>query len=542
MFLYGMQIMADGMQKSAGNKMKNILGMLTDNRILGVCIGALITAIIQSSGATTVMVVGFVSAGLMTLGQAIGVIMGANIGTTITAWIVSLSQIGDAAKVLNPEFYATLLIGIGAAFYVRSKKHKTAGEVISGIGLLFLGLKLMSESISPYTGNPIFGQVFTLLGSNPFLGILAGFAITAILQSSSVSVGILQTLALNGVVLTNAAIYLTLGQNIGSCVTALLSSVGGNRTAKRAAVMHLSFNTIGAILVSSTGFIFFSMNPQIAHHRITSVEISIFHTCFNLFMTIILLPFADKLVALSGFLVRKRKGDDETVPVEQPSITTADTVKHLDKRILATPSLAVETVSKEILRMGELAVINVKAAVHSSLTGNEADTDMVIQNEETLNDMEKALTDYLILVNNLSLNEQQKTVVTDRFNAVTDLERVGDHAENIARNIRYLNERTLHFSPTAVKDLETLSDSVMESLTCALEALKTGSMEKVRRVRQVKDAASSTEEALREKHIERLAHGECIPAAGIVFIDIISNLERISDHAMNLAEYVRREL
>ena len=241
MFLYGMNIMADGMQKTAGSKMSQFLGMLTNNRLMAVLLGALITAIIQSSGATTVMVVGFVSAGVLNLTQSVGVIMGANIGTTITAWIVSMNQLGDAFAVFQPAFFAPLLIGIGAIFMLFGKKQrmKTAGEILVGLGLLFIGLDFMSSSISPYTDAPVFSEAFRLLGSNPLLGMIIGALVTALLQSSSASVGILQTLAMNGVVTTNAAIFITLGQNIGSCVTAMISSIGGSRTAKRAAVIHL---------------------------------------------------------------------------------------------------------------------------------------------------------------------------------------------------------------------------------------------------------------------------------------------------------------
>ena len=287
MFLYGMNIMADGMQKTAGSKMSSFLGMLTNNRLLAVALGALITAIIQSSGATTVMVVGFVSAGVLNLTQAVGVIMGANIGTTITAWIVSMSQLGDAFEVMKPSFYAPAIIGIGALLLVFAKgqKKKTAGEICIGLGLLFIGLDFMSGSISPYTDAPIFAKAFEVLGGNPFLGMIIGALVTALLQSSSASVGILQTLAMNGIVTTNAAIYITLGQNIGSCVTAMLSSIGGSRIAKRAAVIHLTFNVIGAILVGTLGFVFFALRPDFAASNINAVQLSFLHTLFYLSMT-----------------------------------------------------------------------------------------------------------------------------------------------------------------------------------------------------------------------------------------------------------------
>jgi phosphate:Na+ symporter len=544
MFLYGMNIMADGMQKTAGSKMKDFLNMLTNNRLMGVGLGAMITAIIQSSGATTVMVVGFVSAGLMTLNQAVGVIMGANIGTTITAWIVSLSQLGDSLKVLNPEFYAPVLIGIGAALtmFAKSARKKTAAEIMIGIGLLFMGLKFMSDAIAPYTESPVFGRVFTTLGGNPILGMLAGAVITAIIQSSSVSVGILQTLALSGLVTTNAAIFITLGENIGSCVTALLSAVGGSRKARRAAVIHLSFNIIGAILGGTVGFLIFTMNPAIAAHRITPVEISIFHTLFKTTMTFILLPFADKLVTLSGIIVKEKPETVSTEAEQGEDLEMANTLKHLDPRIFETPPLAVDTVAREVVHMGELACANVDKAIDAIMTGSTKDIEEVKHTEATINNMEKILTDYLIKVDNLSLSEHQKLVVTDLFNSITDIERVGDHAENIAENVKYLDDRKLGFSEVAVEDMKDITANVRNGFFNAVEARRTGSLDCVRKVNQFEDQVDSLRDELREKHIERLSSGKCVPAAGIIFIDIISNLERISDHAVNLAGYIKKEI
>jgi len=319
MFLYGMSIMADGMQKTAGSRMSSFLGMLTNNRLMAIALGALITAIIQSSGATTVMVVGFVSAGVLNLVQAVGVIMGANIGTTITAWIVSMSQLGDAFEIMKPSFYAPLVIGVGALLVVfgKSQRKHTIGEILIGLGLLFTGLDFMSGSISPYTDAPVFSQAFALLGGNPLLGMVIGALVTAVLQSSSASVGILQTLAMNGIVTTNAAIYITLGQNIGSCVTAMLSSAGGSRTAKRAAVIHLTFNIIGAVVFGVGGFLLFTVRPDIAMSNITAVQISIFHTIFNLVNTAIQFPFANQLVGISGWVVKEKAEEEEEKQQEQ---------------------------------------------------------------------------------------------------------------------------------------------------------------------------------------------------------------------------------
>ena len=540
MFLYGMNIMADGMQKTAGSKMSSFLGMLTNNRFLAVALGALITAIIQSSGATTVMVVGFVSAGVLNLSQAVGVIMGANIGTTITAWIVSMSQLGDAFEVMKPGFYAPAIIGIGALLLVfaKSQKKKTIGEIMIGLGLLFIGLDFMSGSINPYTDAPIFAKAFEILGGNPLLGMIIGALVTALLQSSSASVGILQTLAMNGIVTTNAAIYITLGQNIGSCVTAMLSSIGGSRTAKRAAVMHLTFNVIGAIVFGSIGFIFFSLRPAFAASNINAVQISIFHTIFNLSMTTLLFPFADVLVKISGMVV-KEKAEEE--PVAEDAETAA-TLKHLDERIFESPAFAVETAALEVVHMGQITYENVVRAIDSVLTVNSDEVETVFKTEQTINNMEKMLTEYLIKVDNLSLTEKQKKVVNNLFYSVSDIERIGDHAENLAEQAQYMVEHGLQFSTTGMDDLKSISDSVLKSFQYAIDARQNGNMEAVRKVSQYEDDVDSQEEELREKHIERLSAGECKASAGVVFLDIISNLERVSDHAYNLAGYVKDEM
>ena len=538
MFLYGMNIMADGMQKTAGSKMSQFLGMLTNNRLMAVLLGALITAIIQSSGATTVMVVGFVSAGVLNLTQAVGVIMGANIGTTITAWIVSMNQLGDAFAVFQPAFFAPLLIGIGAIFMLFGKKQrmKTAGEILVGLGLLFIGLDFMSSSISPYTDAPIFSEAFRLLGSNPFLGMIIGALVTALLQSSSASVGILQTLAMNGVVTTNAAIFITLGQNIGSCVTAMISSIGGSRTAKRAAVIHLTFNVMGAVIFGVISFILFSLHPVLAAHNITSVQISIFHTIFNLTNTALLFPFANQLVKLSGVFVPEDK--------KEPAVTDeeSETMKHLDERIFESPAFAVETAAMEVVHMGQITMENVRRAMDAVLTKNANEVEDVYKTEQTINNMEKMLTEYLVKVNNLSLTERQKLVVNDLFYSINDIERVGDHAENLAEQAEYMVQHNISFSETGESDLHVICETAFKSFQHSIEARRKGDMDDVRKVSQYEDEVDTLEEELREKHIERLSAGKCDPSAGVVFLDLISNLERISDHAYNLAGYVKDEM
>ena len=538
MFLYGMHVMAEGTQKSVGSKMKDFLGMLTSNRLKAVLVGTLITGIIQSSGATTVMVVGFVSAGLMTLSQAVGVIMGANIGTTVTAWIVSLSQIGDSMKFLNPEFYAPVLIGIGAGIIMFSKSDtkKNRAEIIIGFGLLFQGLKFMSESVAPYTDAPIFATVFTTLGTNPFLGILAGAVVTALLQSSSVSVGILQMLAGNGLIMTNAAIFITLGENIGSCVTAMLSSIGGSRDARRAAVIHLSFNMIGALLFTVISILLFALKPTLAHYHISPVQISMFHTGFKLTMTVLLFPFGEQLVKLSGMLVPEKQTLLTGVKKEEELVT------RLDPRIFEQPAIAVAALSNAVATMGKLTLRNVERACEVCFTQDEAVIAEIFETEKKINAMNRELSAYLIKANTLPVNDHQRLVVADLFNTLTDLERSGDHAENVAKEVQLLMTRQLTLSETGKKDLRDMTDAVQEAFRCAVKAREERSVTSARKVSACEDLVDSLRDEQKERHMDRLSRGECKPEAGLVFIEIIDNLERISDHAQNMAEYIMNEI
>ncbi|GLB29535.1 Na/Pi cotransporter [Lacrimispora amygdalina] len=534
MFLYGMDAMADGLQKSAGHKMQQLLGALTSNRLMGVLLGTGITAIIQSSSATTVMVVGFVNAGIMNLQQAVGIIMGANIGTTVTSWIVSMSEWGE---MLKPEFFAPALVGVGAVFSLFSKneKKKQIGEILVGFGVLFIGLGFMSASITPYRNAPIFGQAFSVLGRNPILGILAGLVVTGIIQSSSASVGILQTLALNGIVNWQSAIFITLGQNIGTCVTALLSSLGANRTAKRAAVIHLMFNVAGAVIFGIIMFILFQMNPVLASSRISSVEISVFHTVFNVTNTILLFPFAGLLVKASGIFVR---GNEK----EEASDSESEMKRHLDDRILETPSFAIENVNHEVVNMGYAALENFDVAADALLTSNLSEIKQVEKLEQKIDHYEKLLTDYLIKINNQSLNEEQHILVKNLFYTISDFERISDHCENLSELATEKANRNIIFSQEAESEMKEMLKAVRASLEHAIKARETSDMSEVRSVVQCEENVDSLEEELRERHIERLSTQSCKPENGVVFLDALSNLERISDHAHNIAGYVKEEI
>ena len=535
MFLYGMNVMADGLQKSAGGKMKQLLGVLTSHRLLGVLVGALVTAVIQSSSATTVMVVGFVNASILNLTQAVGVIMGANIGTTITAWLVSMSEWG---AMLKPEFFAPVLIGVGAFILLFSKKEKLrqVAEILIGFGVLFIGLSFMSGAIKPYRDAPIFSIAFQTLGKNPILGVLTGAVVTAVIQSSSASVGILQTLALNGVVSWNSAIFITLGQNIGTCVTALISSAGANRTAKRAATIHMLFNVMGAVIFGILMFVLFSVNPSWGNSMISSTEISVFHTVFNVANTILLFPFANVLVNLSGRIVKEKQADLMVADVE-------DILErpHLDYRILNSPSLAIQSAAMQVVRMGELAKEHMDLAMETIFEVNEEKIKRAAIYERTMDGFEKDLTEYFVNLSHESLTEAESTMLSHLMFTVSDYERVGDHNDNIVELAQSLLDTNIRLSADAIEDLKDIQMVVSEALELSTEARRNESVVEAKRVYILEDEVDGMEEEMRHGHMDRLARGMCSADRGIVFLDVLSNLERISDHAVNIAEYVEAE-
>ena len=536
LFLYGMHITADGLQKSAGGKLKNLMGFLTKNRFIAVAVGALITAIIQSSSATTVMVVGFVNAGMLTLTQAVGVIMGANIGTTITAWIVSMNDLGSVFK---PEFFAPVLVGIGTFLMLFSQKEgkKKTGEILVGFGALFIGLTYMSDAIKPYRDAQIFVDAFRVLGRNPILAILVGAGVTAVIQSSSASVGILQTLALNGVVNWQSAVFITLGQNIGTCVTALISSAGTGKNAKRASIIHLLFNTIGAILFGTIMFILFRLNQAWASADISTVQISIFHTIFNILNTLCLFPFANQLVKLSGLIIRDDK-DEEEVKEDIPT----EVKRRLDKRILANPSFAIETAIKEVSYMGEIALTNAKLSIEAVQSGDKDMSTEVYAKEKVINELEKILTAYLVEVDNLSLTEKQHSIIKNLFYTISDMERVGDHSENIAQLADTRRKDKISFSKRGITDLEDIATETIHALELSIQARRDGDKKASEQVEAFEAKVDAMEDEMRERHIQRLSKGKCDPESGVIFLDILSNLERISDHAVNIAGYVATEI
>ncbi|MDD4112951.1 MAG: Na/Pi cotransporter family protein, partial [Herbinix sp.] len=440
---------------------------------------------------------------------------------------------------LKPDFFAPVLIagGVFTTLLCKNKTKKDIAEIIIGLGLLFIGLKFMSDVIKPYAQaeDSIFRQAFIVLGKNPVLGILVGAAVTAVIQSSSASVGILQTLAMAGVVNWQSAIFITLGQNIGTCITAILSSIGASKTAKRASIIHLSFNVIGAIVFGVIMYIIFRFKPDFAGSNISSTQISIFHTIFNISNTVILFPFANFLVKLSGLFI-----DDSKVDVSTDHIQV--TLRHLDERILESPSFAVQNAIKEVIHMGEITLDNTREAVDALLNNNDEKAKKVFEVEKIIDAHEKIINEYLVKINNLSLTDRQKNIINNLFHTVSNIERVGDHADNLAELAEEKVANDLYLSDDAYEELKGICNIALKSFEYALKARTTESIDDIRKVAELEKEVDKLKDELRQKHIDRLSQGLCSSENGVVFIDALINLERISDHSLNIANFVESEI
>ncbi|MDW5300090.1 MAG: Na/Pi cotransporter family protein [Sedimentibacter sp.] len=517
LFLFGMSYMGEGLQKAAGSKMKDILAALTKNKLMGVLVGTLVTGVIQSSSATTVMVVGFVNAGLMNLNQAVGIIMGANIGTTVTAFLVSL----------NITKIATFSVGVGIFIYLASKKKKTKSiaEVIIGFGILFIGMDIMKNAMGPLETNPQFTGLMTKFG-NPFLGILVGFVMTAILQSSSATTGILIAVAATGVISFEFAFPIVFGENIGTCVTALISSVGANKTAKRAAVIHLLFNVTGTLLF----MIFLRIPVQWAVLKLvpTNVpqQIAAGHIFFNILNVVIMFPFSGLLVKASEYIIKSDGEDLEHI------------TKYIDERILVTPSIALIQASKEVLHLGNIAYEQFKTSVEAFNTSNEELAYKVFELERKVNEINKLALEYLVKLDKEFLTNYEKDKLVVLMNALNDIERVGDHADNIGELALYKIENKVNFSEQAIEEINTMFANTMAVFKATLNALKTIDCDDCDKVIEIDNGIDKMYKILRKNHIERLNDYICEPSAGIIFLDIIGNLERIGDHSSNIAESI----
>ena len=526
MFIYGMQIMAQGLENAAGSKMKSLLEVLTKNKFFGVLLGAFITAVIQSSSATTVMVVGFVNAGIMNLTQAMGVIMGANIGTTVTGWLVSSVE---WAKALSPANIAPVAVMIGVIVMLTGKRRSTKdiSSIIVGFGILFIGITTMSDAVEPLQQSEAFCNLFVTLGHSPFLGIVAGALVTAVIQSSSASVGILQSLAAAGLVPFNAAVYIIMGQNIGTCVTAIMSSIGAKKTAKTAAVMHLLFNIIGTIIFSVVAIVFFKViNPGFGEGLITQTEISTVHTIFNIATTILLFPVSDWIIKLAKKLEREDSDD-----VDEGQVL-------LDDRMLETPSIALQSTVSEMVRMGHVVRGTMDRTRDVLITKKREEIEKIREEETIADGLCKGITEYAIKLNTLSINEKEHQEVASILQIVSDIERVSDYCENISEFAENLKDQKASFSEIAREEIQQMEDVCIDCFRYAIEALEERSKEKAMKVIEKESQADELEIALRTAHMKRLARNECSTESGIVFLDALVCLERISDHARNIAEEI----
>ena len=526
MFIYGMQIMASGLENAAGNRMKSLLEALTRNKLIGVLLGAFITAVIQSSSATTVMVVGFVNAGIMNLTQAMGVIMGANIGTTITGWLVSA---GEWAEFLKPSTLAPIAIAVGVVVMLTGKRKtsKDVASIVVGFGLLFVGIDTMSGAVSPLKEVPAFTNLFITLGGNPILGILVGAGVTAIIQSSSASVGILQSLAGAGLIPFNAAIYIIMGQNIGTCVTAMMSSVGAKKNAKTAALMHLLFNVIGTVLFSVAAIAFFTIvNPAWGRGMISQTQISTVHTAFNIATTVLLFPLSGLIIKLAKFIGRVK--DDE----QKANVVS------LDERILQTPSIALQATIAEVGRMGSVVKDTLVVAKEVLFTQKTEDIMQLREDEEVVDKFCSAITEYAIKITSLQISEKEHAQAARLLQVVNDIERISDYCENISEYAEELKLQKLQFSEMGQVELREMIEVCFDCYNYAIEAFMEENKDKALKVIENETRADDLEIKLRAKHIKRLTNNQCNTEAGIVFLDMLTCLERISDHARNIAEEV----
>ncbi len=526
MFLYGINIMGDGLERFGGGKLEKMLAKLTSSPLKGVLLGAVVTAVIQSSSATTVMTVGFVNSGIMNLHQAVGIIMGANMGTTITSWILSLTGIeGDGLLInlLKPANFTPLfaLAGIVLLTFCKKEKKKTIGSVLIGFAVLMFGMEMMSTAVEPLQDMPQFTRIFTMF-ENPILGVIAGAVLTAVIQSSSASVGILQALSSTGAITFGSAVPIIMGSNIGACITAMLSCIGASKNAKRTAMVHLYFNVIGTILFlvlfyAVNAFIHFSFIDQ----AVTPFNIAVVHTVFNIFATAILLPFNKQLEKLAKFTIR------EGAPT--------DTFAKLDERFLNTPSFAIDQCMTLTVNMGYIAMETYDMAVECMNKYSEKLDEKIIENEQLADDYEDALNSYLVRVSSKALTDDNTARVSLLLLAIGEIEQITDYSASVLFNARFKNEKEYSFSDKAKEELRVMAAAVDETLEIVIESLASGNAKQAEQVEPLEEVIDTLKSELKARHIKRIRKGKCPVDMGFMFTDYISALEKISDHCANIA-------
>ena len=526
LFLFGMNIMGDALERRAGSALRTLLSRLTTNKMTGFLTGLGVTSVIQSSSATTVMVVGFVNSGLMDLKQAINVIMGANVGTTVTAWLLSLSGIESEnffVQLLKPTSFTPVLALVGIILYMfcNGSKKKDTGAILLGFATLMFGMDTMSSAVSGLSEVEEFRNLF-LMFQNPVLGVLAGALLTAIIQSSSASVGILQAPAITGQVSYGAAIPIIMGQNIGTCITAMLSSIGTNKNAKRAAVVHLSFNVIGTMVwLSVFCVVKYIFSPALLDQSASLVGIAVAHSAFNILCTALLLPMSGVLEAVAKKII--------------PDAKTSEKDVELDERLLDTPPLALESCRRVTAEMGELSVSAMKESIKILTLYTDKLAEDIREKEEKTDRYEDMLGTYLVKLSSNRVSDADSAEVTELLKMIGDFERISDHAVNVLESAEELRQKGLSFSEAAMDELRSLTGAVGEILDLSMDAFVRTDLEAAAKVEPLEQVVDDLKESMRTRHMIRLQRGECSIDAGFVWSDLLTDLERVADHCSNIA-------
>lgn len=534
LFLYGMNVMGNGLSKMEGGRLEALLEKLTTKRILAVLLGAGVTAVIQSSSATTVMVVGFVNSGIMKLSQAAGIIMGANVGTTITSWMLSLTGIeGDALwiKLLKPSSFSPVIAAIGIILIMVGKsgsKKKDIGGILLGFAILMFGMETMSSSVAGLASNPSFTSLMTAF-ANPILGMVVGAVLTAVIQSSSASVGILQALCVTGAVNYSVAIPIIMGQNIGTCVTSIISSIGASKNAKRAAMVHLYFNLIGTIIFM---VVFFGLNTfihfEFLENAANPAGIAVIHSLFNIGATIILFPFTDKLVKLAEITIPDRKGDGAGSNKTKRGVA-------IDERFLDRPAFAIAQCKSKAREMAEHTKRAISLSLEVLLSYDEDKANEVIKLEKLVDKYEDALGTYLVKLSSKTLSTADSHSMSIILHSISDYERISDHAMDIVKSAEEINSKGLAFTPHARQEIETLCRAVNDICNMTVECFGNDDIDKATHVEPLEEVIDTLTRRIKENHINRLRKGKCTIEMGFILEDILTGIERVSDHFSNIA-------
>ena len=531
LFLYGMHLLSEGLEKLSGGRLERVLENLTNNRIKAVLLGAGVTAVIQSSSATTVMVVGFVNSGIMKLSQAIGIIMGANVGTTITSWLLSLTGIESdnfLLQLVKPTSFSPVLAVIGVIFILKNGKKRDLGSILVGFAILMTGMDTMSSAMKPLSQVPWFTGLFTMF-TNPLLGLLVGALLTAVIQSSSASVGILQALCATGSISYAAAVPIILGQNIGTCVTAMMSGVGASKNARRASIVHLLFNVIGTAIFLTVFYVLHAfIDFEFMQNAADSTGIAMVHTGFNVAATLILFPFADYLEKLSFILIRP---DEE----EERQARENELFAKMDERFLGTPSFALEQAFSYTLKMAEITKESLNKATYNLFAYDKKTAAEVEQMESLVDRYDDEISGYLVKLSSRNLSEQDSRRLNMLQHSVGDLERIGDHAMNLVDCAKSMNKKEQSFSDKATEELQVFSQAVRDIVSASVSVFASEDEQAARLIEPFEEAIDILQKDMKKRHMKRLRKGKCTAEMGFVLSDITNNFERIADHCSNLA-------